>query len=77
MKVKNKPKPKYKVGDKVEYINANGNRNSLSISIRRFDKIKWEWYYVEYTNALSLFAFKGIYESKIIGRLNENKRTNY
>lgn len=68
----NKPikrsKPKYRVGDKVEYINADGTRDSFSIVARKFDKTKWEWYYVEYTNALSFFAFKGAYESKIIGK---------
>lgn len=75
MEAKNRPKPKYKVGDKIEYINADGTRDSLFIVARKFDTRKLEWYYVEYTNALSLFAFKGTYESKIIGKINDTTKS--
>lgn len=67
-----KPKPKYKVGDKVEYIDNTGHKERFYIIKRTFDKVKWEWYYyTEYRSfRLGLPNFKGIYESIIIGKVN-------
>ena len=70
----NKPikrtKPKYKVGDKVKYINANGDIDQLIIHKRCFDKIKQEWYYFYYTLDITSFYCKSVYESKIIGEVD-------
>lgn len=64
-----KPKPKYKVGDKVEYINNNGDIDQLIIHKRCFDKIKQEWYYFYYKNDITSFYYKNVYESKIIRKI--------
>lgn len=67
---RNKPKPKYKVGDKVEYIDNNRDTDQLIICKRCFDKIKQEWYYSYYTSYLTSFYYKGVYENKIIGKVD-------
>ena len=69
-----KPKPKYKVGDKVEYINNNGDTDQLIICKRCFDKIKQEWYYFYYTLDITSFYYKSVYESKIIRKINDTKK---
>ena len=69
-----KPKPKYKVGDKVEYINNNEDIDQLIICKRCFDKIKQEWCYFYYTCAITSFYYKSVYESKIIRKINDTKK---
>lgn len=76
MQLKNKPKPKYKVDDIVEYIDDTGHMERFYIIKRTFDKVKWEWYYyTEYHSfVLGCPNFKGIYESKIIEKINDTKK---
>lgn len=71
MEAKNKTKPKYKVGDKIEYIDNTGHIERFYIIKRTFDKVRGEWYYyTEYRSfVLGCPNFKGIYESKIIRKV--------
>ena len=73
MQVKNKPEPKYNIGQEVAFMKYSTLQRRVTIYERQFDEAKGEWRYSYnyYNPELKIYLLRGFYESQIV---NEDER---